>query len=44
MYKRYSSMLANKKGNVDDHCNLLCAMLLGFGLKVYVALGYSQNG
>lgn len=35
-------MLANKKGNIDDHCNLLCGMLLGFGLKAYVAVGYGS--
>ena len=37
-------MLAGKKGNVQDHCNLLCGMLLGFGMKAYVALGYSNQG
>jgi centrosomal protein CEP76 len=37
-------MLAGKKGNVEDHCNLLCGMLLGFGMKAYVALGYSNQG
>ncbi len=36
--------MANKKGSIDDHCNLLCGMLLGFGLKAYVAIGYSMNG
>ncbi len=43
-HKRYSSTLANKKGTLDDHSNLLCGMLLGFGLKAYVAVGHSING
>jgi len=37
-------MLAGKRGNVEDHSNLLCGMLLGFGMKAYVALGSSCQG
>jgi centrosomal protein CEP76 len=43
-HKRYSSTLSNRRGNVDDHCHLLCGMLLGFGLKAYVVVGHSVTG
>lgn len=32
------------EGSVEDHANLLCSFLLGFGLKSYVALGHSSRG
>ena len=44
IYKRFHSILAGMKGSVDDHAHLLCSLLLGFGLKAYVALGESIRG
>ena len=32
------------KGDVEDHCLLLCNLLLGFGLDAYIAVGLSVNG
>ncbi|CAH8464457.1 unnamed protein product [Heterobilharzia americana] len=29
-------------GDIPDHANLLCSLLLGYGLEAYVALGTSQ--
>lgn len=42
--KRYSSILGEGKGSVEDHCHLLCGMLLGFGLRAYVVVGGWQGG
>jgi centrosomal protein CEP76 len=36
--------LAAKKGDVEDHCNLLCSLFLGFGLNAYVVVGTNENG
>jgi centrosomal protein CEP76 len=38
------TFLTLKKGDVEDHCTLLCNILLGFGLDAYVAIGISING
>ena len=38
------SFLALMKGDVEDHCSLLCSLLLGFGLEAYIAAGVAING
>ena len=38
------SFLALMKGDVEDHCTLLCSLLLGFGLEAYIAAGIAING
>ena len=37
-------MLTSGQGLVQDHCHLLCSLLLGFGLKAYVCVGWSCQG
>ncbi|XP_073487402.1 centrosomal protein of 76 kDa isoform X3 [Aquarana catesbeiana] len=36
--------LARNKGDCEDHCNLLCSLLLGFGLEAYVCVGTKGKG
>lgn len=43
IWQRFHSMLAVGAGEVEDHCNLLCSMLLGFGLDAYVVIGTNLN-
>jgi len=38
------AFLAAKKGDHQDHSNLLCSLLLGFGLDAYVCVGVKDNG
>jgi len=38
------SFLARGKGDVEDHCVLLCSLLLGFGLDAYVCIGTKAKG
>ena len=38
-WNTYHSFLAKRAGDVEDHCALLCSLLLGFGLDAYVAIG-----
>ncbi|KAF8566628.1 hypothetical protein P879_05484 [Paragonimus westermani] len=40
----YSALafVVRNRGDVHDHANLLCSLLLGFGLDAYVALGSRQ--
>lgn len=44
LYNSVHSMLSMKQGDIEDHCVLLCNILLGFGLEAYVAVGLSVNG
>ena len=37
-------MLAGQEGLVEDHCHLLCSLLLGLGLKAYVCIGTALKG
>ena len=37
-------MIVGMQGTIDDHCHLLCSLLLGFGLKAYVCIGFSYRG
>ena len=37
-------MIAGMSGTIDDHCHLLCSLLLGFGLKAYVCIGLNYKG
>ena len=43
-YNSIHTFLSLKSGDVEDHCVLLCNILLGFGLDAYVACGLSVNG
>ncbi|XP_040209863.1 centrosomal protein of 76 kDa [Rana temporaria] len=36
--------LSRNKGDCEDHCNLLCSLLLGFGLDAYVCVGTKGKG
>ena len=38
-WSSFHSFLARGCGDVEDHCTLLCSLLLGFGLEAYVAVG-----
>eukprot|EP01137_Pigoraptor_chileana_P005113 Opistho-2@47775 len=38
------SLLAARKGDVADHANLLCSLLIGFGLDAYVCIGTRDRG
>ena len=42
--KRFHTFLSLGSGSVLDHCHLLCSLLLGFGLNVYICTGYSGKG
>ncbi|XP_075069368.1 centrosomal protein of 76 kDa isoform X1 [Mixophyes fleayi] len=45
--EQWSTMLAflcSNKGDCEDHCNLLCSLLLGFGLDAYVCVGTKGRG
>ncbi|XP_002130643.2 centrosomal protein of 76 kDa-like [Ciona intestinalis] len=37
------AFLCAKKGSSEDHSNLLCSLLLGFGLEAYVCSGKKSN-
>ena len=43
-FRRFSTMLAGQAGLVEDHCHLLCSLLLGMGLKAYVCVGTTSKG
>lgn len=32
------------KGDCEEHCTLLCSLLLGFGLEAYVCVGTKGKG
>ena len=36
------SVLAGRKGDVEEHALLLCSLLLGFDLDAYCAIGTTQ--
>uniref|UniRef100_A0A8C5QYR8 Centrosomal protein of 76 kDa n=1 Tax=Leptobrachium leishanense TaxID=445787 RepID=A0A8C5QYR8_9ANUR len=38
------AFLCRNKGDCEDHCNLLCSLLLGFGLDAYVCVGTKGKG
>jgi centrosomal protein CEP76 len=38
------AFLARGAGDTSDHANLLCSLLLGFGLDAYVAIGTDESG
>lgn len=38
------TFLSRGAGDVEDHCLLLCSLLLGFGLNAYVCIGTSGDG
>lgn len=38
-WNTFHSFLARRAGDVEDHCILLCSLLLGFGLDAYIAVG-----
>ncbi|CAL8097152.1 unnamed protein product [Calicophoron daubneyi] len=37
------AFVTRNRGDVPDHANLLCSLLLGFGLNAYVAIGTRQS-
>ena len=37
------AMLLRKAGDVEDHANLLCSLLLGWGMNAYVCSGYIRS-
>lgn len=37
-------MLGGRSGSVEDHCHLLCSLLLGMGLKSWVCVGTTSKG
>lgn len=37
------SFLCKGKGNVEEHCILLCSLLIGFGLDAFVCIGTVKN-
>ncbi|KAH8850030.1 Centrosomal protein of 76 kDa [Schistosoma japonicum] len=36
------AFVSSNRGDIADHANLLCSLLLGYGLEAYVALGTGQ--
>ncbi|KAG8571310.1 hypothetical protein GDO81_011589 [Engystomops pustulosus] len=38
------AFLCRNKGDCEDHCTLLCSLLLGFGLDAYVCVGTKGRG
>ncbi len=44
VHRRFSSMLSGQSGSVEDHCHLLCSLLLGMGLRAYVCVGSTSKG
>ncbi|VDK87711.1 unnamed protein product [Dibothriocephalus latus] len=38
------AFISRNRGSVADHANLLCSILLGFGLAAYVAIGIKAEG
>ncbi|ELT93283.1 hypothetical protein CAPTEDRAFT_130762 [Capitella teleta] len=38
------TFLSRNKGDCEDHCNLLCSLLLGFGLDAYICIGTKNKG
>ena len=38
------SLLSKGAGDIEDHAVLLCNLLLGFGLDVYVCIGAHGDG
>uniref|UniRef100_A0ACB8FD57 Centrosomal protein of 76 kDa n=1 Tax=Sphaerodactylus townsendi TaxID=933632 RepID=A0ACB8FD57_9SAUR len=38
------TFLCRNKGDCEDHANLLCSLLLGFGLEAYVCVGTKAKG
>ena len=43
-WKTFHTFMAEAKGDSEDHSNLLCSILLGFGLEAYVCVGLSSDG
>ena len=37
------AMLLRRAGDVEDHANLLCSLLLGWGMNAYVCSGYIRS-
>lgn len=37
------AMLLRRSGDVEDHANLLCSLLLGWGMNAYVCSGYIRS-
>lgn len=44
IWNRFSTTMIKKSGDIEDHCTLLCSLLLGFGYNSYVVLGSNLVG
>lgn len=44
VWHRTHTFLCKRFGDVEDHCLLLCSLLLGFGLDAYVCIGRKRSG
>lgn len=44
LWQRFHTFLSGGYGDYEDHANLLCSLLLGFGLDAYVIIGASSDG
>ena len=42
-WNTFHTFLAKGSGDVEDHCSLLCSLLLGFGLEAYVVMGTAND-
>ena len=39
IWQNMHTLFASKKGDIQDHCVVLCNLLLGFHLDAYVTMG-----
>lgn len=44
IWHRFTSFLSARSGDFEDHCLLLCSLLLGFGMEAYMVIGSSSDG
>ena len=42
-WNSFHSFLTKGSGDIEDHCSLLCSLLIGFGLDAYVAIGTNEK-
>lgn len=44
IWSTFHSFISRRAGDVEDHCSLLCSLLLGFGLDAYICYGTNASG
>jgi centrosomal protein CEP76 len=44
IWHKFTTFLSIRNGDFEDHCLLLCSLLLGFHLEAYVVIGASTDG